>query len=98
MKFLVTFTIRDTFNLSEILVVQRRIGDAIQKILQSGSVKDGGVLLHDRSGYFVLESNTAEEILSWFAGIFDCAKVEVKPVVSFEALPKLFSELANLPH
>lgn len=98
MKFLVTFTVRNIFNLTEILVVQRRFGDQLQKILQSGKVKDGGILVGDRGGYLVLESDSAEQIEGWLAGIVDIAKFDVTPVVSFDILPKLFADLANLPH
>lgn len=97
MKFLITFIIRDIFSLSEIGVVQKRFADAVPKIMQTGKVKDAGITINDRSGYFIVEAGSAEEILGWFNALYDVAKIEVQPVVSFDVLPKLFEELGKLP-
>jgi hypothetical protein len=97
-KFHVTFRVRDAFPLSEIGTVQKRIGEAVQRIMQTGKVKDSGVMIGDRMGYFVLEANSAEELFSWFAPLYDVAVPDIQPVVSFEVLPKLFEDLAKFPH
>lgn len=98
MKFHVTFTVRDIFSQAEIGTAQKRIGEAVQRIMQTGKVKDSGVMIGDRMGYFIIEANSAEEIFNWFAPLYDVAKPDIQPVVSFDILPKLFEDLAKYPH
>ena len=97
MLFHVTFTVRDSFSLSEIPVVQNRIGETIQKVLKTGKVKASGTFLSDRKGFFLIESDSAEELLSLFVLLYDVAKPDIQPVVSFDLLPKIFEELQKLP-
>ena len=95
MKFHVTFTVRESISLSEIAGVQNRIADAIQKIMQTGKVQASGVL-PDRKLFFLIEADTAEDLWKWFAPLFDVAKPDIQPILSFELLPKLFAELQKL--
>ena len=64
MRFLVTFTVRESIHLSEIVSVQNRIGDTVQKILKTGKVKESGLLIDDRKGFFIIESDSTEELCS----------------------------------
>ena len=98
MKFHVSFRVRDVFSLSEVGTVQKRIGESVQRIMQTGKVKDSGVMIGDRMGYFIIEANSAEDLFSWFAPLYDVAIPDIQPVVSFELLPKLFEEMAKFPH
>jgi len=82
--------------LSEIAGVQNRIGDTIQKIMKTGKVKDSGVLLDDRKLFFMIEADSAEDLFRWFASLYDVAKPDIQPIVSFELLPKMFEELQKL--
>jgi len=95
MRFHVTFTVRDSISLAEIAGVQNRIGDAIQKIMQTGKVQASGVL-PDRKLFFLIEADNAEDMWKWFAPLFDVAKPEIQPIVPFEVLPKLFEEMQKL--
>ncbi|MGD0328813.1 MAG: DUF3303 family protein [Nitrososphaeria archaeon] len=95
MRFHVTFTLRESISLSEIAGVQNRIADAIQKIMQTGKVQASGVM-PDRKVFFLIEAETAEDLWKWFAPLFDVAKPDIQPIVSFELLPKLFEELQKL--
>jgi len=96
MRFLVTFTVRESILLSEIASVQNRIGDTVQKILKTGKVKESGLLIDDRKGFFIIESDSAEELWKWLAPFYDVAKLDIQPIVSFEILPKIFQELQKL--
>ena len=82
--------------LSEIAGVQNRIGDTIQKILKTGKVKESGLLIDDRKGFFLIESDSAEELFKWLAPFYDVAKPDIQPIVSFDVLPKIFEELQKL--
>jgi hypothetical protein len=95
LRFHVTFTVRDSISLSEIAGVQNRIADAIQKIMQTGKVQASGVL-PDRTLFMVIEADKAEDLWNWFAPLFDVAKPVIKPILPFDALPKLFEELQKL--
>jgi hypothetical protein len=96
MQFLVTFTVRESILLSEIASVQNRVGDTVQKILKTGKVKESGLLIDDRKGFFIIESDSAEELWTWLAPFYDVAKLDIQPIVSFESLPKIFEELQKL--
>jgi hypothetical protein len=96
MRFHATFTVRESVSLPEIAKVQNRIGDTIQKILKTGKVKESGLLIDDRKGFFVIEADSAEELFRLFAPLYDVAKLDVQPTVSFELLPKIFEELQKL--
>ena len=96
MRFHVTFTVRETVSLSEIAGVQNRIADTIQKILKTGKVKESGLLIDDRKGFFIIEADSAEELFRWLAPLYDVAKLDIEPIVSYELLPKVFEELQKL--
>jgi len=96
MQFLLTFTVRESVLLSEIVSVQNRIGDTVQKILKTGKVKESGLLIDDRKGFFIIESDSAEELWKLLAPFYDVAKLDIQPIVSFEILPKIFEELQKL--
>jgi len=96
MRFLVTFTVRESVLLSEIISVQNRIGDTVQKILKTGKVKESGLLIDDRKGFFIIESDSAEELWKSLAPFYDVAKLYIQPIVSFDILPKIFEELQKL--
>jgi len=96
MQFLVTFTVRESILLSEITSVQNRIGDTVQKILKTGKVKESGLLIDDRKGFFIIESDSAEGLWKLLAPFYDVAKLDIQPIVSFEILPKIFEELQKL--
>ena len=98
MRFLVTFTVRESIFLSEIAGVQNRIADSIQKILKTGKVTDSGTLIDDRKGFFIIEADSAEELFTWFAPLYDVAKPDIQPIVPFELLPKVFGELQKLQY
>jgi hypothetical protein len=95
--FHVTFTVRDTFSLSEIVAVQNRIGESIQKILMTGKVMASGTFVGDRAGFFLIEAGSAEELFMMLVPLYDVAKPDITPVVPFEVLPKVFEELQKLP-
>jgi muconolactone delta-isomerase len=97
MLFHVTFTVRDSFPLSEIATVQNRISDTIQKVMQTGKVRDSGTFLGDRKGFFVIECDSAEELFALFAPMYDVAKPDVQAIIPFEVLPKIFEKLQKLP-
>jgi hypothetical protein len=96
LRFHVTFTVRESVFLSEIAGVQNRIGDTIQKIIETGKVKESGVLIDDRKVFLLIEADSAEELFRWFAPLYDVAKPDIQPIVSLELLPNIFEELQKL--
>ena len=63
--------------------------------MKTGKVKESGVLIDDRKLFFVIEADSAEELFRWFAPLYDVAKPDIQPIVSFELLPKVCGELQN---
>jgi hypothetical protein len=98
LQFHVTFTVRESVSLSEISEVQNRIADTIQKILKTGKVKESGLLIDDRKGFFIIEANSSDELFRRFTPLYDVAKLDIVPIVPFEFLPKVFEELQKLQY
>ena len=67
---------RESISLSEIAGVQNRIRDTIQRILKTGKVKESGLLMDYRKGFFLIEADSAEELWKLIVPLYDVAKLE----------------------
>jgi hypothetical protein len=45
--------------------------------LKTGKVKESGLLINDRKGFFVIEADSAEELFRWLAPLYDVAKPDI---------------------
>ena len=80
----------------EVQDLRAAVGKQVQHILKSGKSSAGGVFADGRAGFFVLEVNSAEEVIGLLGGaILDHFRVESHPLISYEALGKFFEKEAR---
>jgi hypothetical protein len=65
-------------------------GRQLQQIMQSGKVRASGVYADGRGAFFVLDSDSADEIFEMFAPIFDYVRIEIHPLTTVETLLEFF--------
>src|SRR5262245_41736529 len=92
-KFLITWQVFETLTQEIIKPLRPGLGQAIGKILESPKVKDGGLLVDGRGGYFIVEAGSADEILEVLGPeIYDNTRIQIRPVAAMEAAGRLFME------
>ena len=94
MRYLVITRVRETIVGDLVPVTQRTIGAQMQKALSSGKVVDSGVFVDERSGFLLVNADSAEELFELLAGLLDVATLEVHPLISFERLGQFFEQQA----
>ncbi|MEI6501595.1 MAG: hypothetical protein WCP21_11305 [Armatimonadota bacterium] len=93
MLFLVTAEARDSIVGAEVPRLRAGVETAVKRISASGRMQAGGILGARRAAFFLLEIDSAEELLTLLGGeIIDNMQVESSPVVSFEDIGKFFAK------
>ncbi len=96
MKFLVTWKVFDSFTGEAARQIRVGIGPGMQQLLASPKIKDFGLFGGVRGGYFILEVDTAEEILGTLGPeILDSGSIEVYPIATPQAVGALFGQWAE---
>ena len=67
-------------------------GEMVQRLMGSGKVESAGVFPGKRGGYFVLNVDTAEELMELVGDAHEVFEVKWNPVVSPEALGDFFQQ------
>ena len=75
---------------AEVEALQQLVGQKIQEIQQSGKLISGGSFVEARGGYFVLDIDSATELLKLLTPLHDVTHIETHPVISFESLGTFF--------
>ena len=91
MRFHVTIISFDSIH-GEAAVQETRqlVGKKIQEIQQSGKLVSGGAFIDARGGYFVVDVDSATELLKLLSPLHDVCHIETHPVMSFEDLGAFF--------
>jgi len=93
MLFLVIAEARDSIVGDLVPMLRADVGKAVKRIGESGKLQTGGVCAGRRKLFFLLEMESAAEILELLGGeLIDNANVSVDPVLSFEELGKFFAK------
>lgn len=74
----------------EIARMREMIGKKMEQFRQSDAMLEGGVFMEKRTAYFVLESDSEEELFDLIAPIQDWAEIEMHPLVSLERVKEFF--------
>ena len=67
-------------------------GDMVQRVMGSGKVESAGVFPGKRGGYFVLNVDSAEELMELVGDAHEVFDVTWNPVVSPETLGEFFTQ------
>jgi hypothetical protein len=92
MLFHVTFEVNEHIVLPEARTMRNEwIGPQMQKIMESGKVRESGLLSSKRGGFFLVDIDTPEELYELFGPEFyDTCRVDAQPVTSTEKAGEMF--------
>ncbi len=91
MRFHVTVVSFDSITgKAEVEALQQTVGQKIQEIQQSGKLVSGGAFVDARGGYFVVDVDSATELLKLLSPLHDVCHIETHPIMSFEDLGAFF--------
>jgi hypothetical protein len=95
MLFHIEFIPRENWGPADSPVVQKMSIKWLDRILKSGKVKESGLYADERGGFFIIDIDSPEELIRLIAPIIDVVSITSHPILSVEALPKLFQEMAQ---
>ncbi len=95
MLFHLEVSVRDGLGPTDTPAIQKRIGEWIVAILESGKVKDSGNYADTRGGFFVIEIDSPEDLKRLITPILDVASVNAHPILPMDVMQKLFQEMAK---
>ena len=96
MRFFVELIVRDNFDPMSAVPVQKMLSVQMDKIMNSGKVKEHGIFSDERGGFFILEVGSSEELLKMLSPILDAVKVKTHPIVSIQELPAVFKSYEEM--
>ena len=92
MLFHVTFEVYEDIVLPEARTMRNEwLGPQIQKVMESGKVRESGLLSSKRGGFFLVNIDAPEELYELFGPEFyDTCRVDAQPVTSVEKAGEMF--------
>jgi hypothetical protein len=92
-----TFEVLEDIVLPEAKTMRNEwLGPQIQKVMESGKVREAGLLLGKRGGFFLVDIEDPEELFTLFGPeLYDTCRVEAHPVMSMEAAGQMFGQWAE---
>jgi hypothetical protein len=96
MLFHVSAEIYPTINLDDDKRLRALVGPQLQKMMQSGKVREAGILSGTRGGFFLVDVDAPEELFELFGPeIYANFKLEVHPVTPLDKIGELFQRWAS---
>ena len=97
MLFHVTFEVYEHIVLPEAKTMRNEwLGPQMQKIMESGKVREAGLLTGKRGGFFLVDIDAPEELYKLFGPeMYDTSRVEAHPVAPMEIAGELFEQWAE---
>jgi hypothetical protein len=95
MRFHVTTEVRDTIVLDDDERMRQMLGAHIQRVLESGKVRESGLLCGKRGGFFIVDVDTPEELIELLGPeIYSNFETDVQLVVPMERIVEFFQQWA----
>jgi hypothetical protein len=97
MLFHVTFEVYERIVLPEARTMRNEwLGPQMQKIMESGKVREAGLLGGKRGGFFLVDIGAPEELYELLGPeVYDTCSVEAHPVVPIETAGGMFGQWAE---
>ncbi len=96
MLFHVSTKAHDAVFLDDDKRVREAVGPHLQRVMQSGKVREAGILSGTRGGFFLVDIDSPEELFELFGPeIYANFKLEVHPVTPLDKIGELFQRWAN---
>jgi hypothetical protein len=95
MLFHVTAEIYPTVILDDDKRVREAVGPQLQRVMESGKVREAGILSGTRGGFFLVDIDAPEELFELLGPeIYANFKLEVHPVTPLDKIGELFQRWA----
>jgi hypothetical protein len=95
MLFHVSAKTHDTVVLDDDKRVREAVGPHLQRVMQSGKVREAGIFSGTRGGFFLVDIDAPEELFELFGPeVYANFELEVHPVTSMEKIGELFQRWA----
>jgi hypothetical protein len=96
MLFHVSAEIHDTVILDDDKRVRELVGPQLQRLMESGKVREAGILSGTRGGFFLVDIDAPEELFELFGPeIYANFKLDVHPVTPLDKIGELFQRWAT---
>lgn len=96
MRFHVTIEAYDNVVLDGDKRLRELVGPQLQKVMESGRVREAGLLGSKRGAFFLIDIDAPEELYGLFGPeVYGSFAVDSQPVVSIEKAEKLFQRWAS---
>ena len=97
MLFHVTFEFYEGIVLPEVRTVRNEwVGPQLQRVMESGKVREAGLLSGKRGGFFLVDIDAPEELYTLFGPEFyDTSRIDAHPVTSIETAGGIFGQWAE---
>ncbi len=95
MRFHITTEVRDTIVLDDDKRMREVLGPHFQRIMESGKVRESGLLCGKRGIFFIVDVDAPEELVELFGPeIYANFETDVQPVAPLERIGELFEQWA----
>lgn len=96
MLFHVTIEVHEAIVLDDDKRLREVIGPQMEKMLQSGKVRESGLLAGKRGGFFLLDIDDPAQLYELMGPeIYGSCRVEAQPVMPIERAGQLFQQWAE---
>ena len=97
MLFHVTFEVFEEFVLPEVRTMRNEwTGPQMQRIMESGKVREAGLLSSKRGGFFLVDIDAPEDLYKLFGPEFyDTSRIDAQPVTPIETAGEIFAQWAE---
>jgi hypothetical protein len=96
MLFHVTFEVYDNVVLDGDKRLREILGPQLQRIMESGKVREAGLLSGKRGGFFLVDLDAPEELYKVFGPeVYGSCAVDAHPVTSIETAGGIFQQWAQ---
>ena len=95
MLFHLEFIPRENWGPADADTVHKISVEQLDVIMKSGKVKESGLYADERGGFFIIDVDTPEELFRLVGPLIDIIGITSHPIVSIDALQKMFQEMAK---
>jgi len=96
MQFLVTIEVHDAIVFEGDRRLREVIGPQLQKVMESGKVRESGFLGDKRAAFFLIDIDAPEEFYGLFGPeTYGTCKLEAHPIIPLEEGGRLFQQWAE---
>jgi hypothetical protein len=90
MRYHVEMIARENFEPMNAVPVQKAVFEQLNKLVESGKVKQYGIYSDERGGFMIMEAETPEELFEMLGPFFESMAIKAHPYVFLPTLKTFF--------